>query len=280
MGDAVTGTVRLDINYFGTANKLQTPPPPRCARSPSPFHGEDATAMQAAPRAARKRPSSARTQPDHAEPAGAPGQPHHAGDHRRRGEHDADLKRRRGQFVVVVFRRRQVALCLGVLGLLLQFLAAIASFRIRLVALGGLAPCLDLLVDSGFGGRIGQAGRKQTGLIGCHAHHGPADVLGLEEGPQVRGFDILGVGFGLRAFAERLRKRQEQRQDGDHQRDPSVETLAVLAFLRLFDRFVDFRHDGPRCHCAGIAAARGPEPDSATSIRNEISNYARGWAER
>ena len=220
------------------------------------------------------RPSARSAQSDDAECAGEPGEQHHAGDHRRRSEHDADLERRRRQFVVMVFRRRQIALCLRVLGLLLQLLAAIAGFRIRFVALGGLAPCLDLLVESGLGGRIGQACRKQSRLIGCDAYHGPADILGLEERPQVRSLDVLGHDLGLRAFAERFRERQEQRQNCDHQCDFPVEALAVLAFLGLFDRFADFRHVRP----SRVLPRRGHLRMTVHYAGRRIQ--ARGWAAR
>jgi len=62
----------------------------------------------ASPRTARMRrnnPSPAVQDP--APPSRRePGEPDHAGDHRRRGEHDADLEGGRRQFVMVIFRHR------------------------------------------------------------------------------------------------------------------------------------------------------------------------------
>ena len=84
-----------------------------------------------------------------------------------------------------------------------------------------------------------------AGLIGRDVQRGPADVLGLEERPEVRCFDILGVGLVLRALAERLREGQEQRQDRDHQCDAFVEEFGVLAFFGFLDGFRNLRHDGP-----------------------------------
>src|SRR5580692_2226815 len=141
---------------------------------------------------------------------------------------------------MVIFRHVQIALFHGLLGLLGELLAA--GFRFRFQALGGRFPGFDLFFHRRLDGWIGGAGGRDRHFLGGGRDLGDADVLGLEERPQVRRLDILADRFGLRAFAGGFREGQEQRQDRDHQRDPFVEAFAVLAFLRFLDRFVDFRH--------------------------------------
>src|SRR3954464_15623051 len=75
---------------------------------------------------------------------GYPYQRRGAGDDRRRGEHDRDLDRGRGELVVVVGRGGGVALLLRLLRALGELVAALVGLRLRLVALGGLFPFLDL----------------------------------------------------------------------------------------------------------------------------------------
>ena len=81
-----------------------------------------------------------------AEGAAEPGQRHHAGDHRGRRQHDADLERRRGEFIVMVFRERKVAFCFRFFGAFGELLAAFAGRRLRVIARRGLFPGVDLLL--------------------------------------------------------------------------------------------------------------------------------------
>src|SRR5262244_3172765 len=101
----------------------------------------------------------------------------------------------------MVFFGGEVALLLGVLGALGQFLAALMGRRLGAVARRSLLPVLDLLRQRGLVGVVARG--HKLALLGCGLHHSAADGLGLEERPQVGGFNILGDRFGLCALAER-----------------------------------------------------------------------------
>src|SRR5262245_58868417 len=105
-----------------------------------------------------------------------------------------------------------VAPLLGVLGALGKFLAALAGGGLRVVALGGPAPILDLLLLRGLGSGIRRRERVDLHRIGSDADFGGADGLGLEKRPEVRRLDVGAERIGLRALAERLGERQEQRE--------------------------------------------------------------------
>ena len=172
------------------------------------------------------------------QPARHPGQHDHAGDDGRRSQHDADLEGGRGDFVVVIFCRRIVALVLSLLGALGELFRSFAGFRLRAVARRGLVPVVDLLLQRRLGGIVPDRAQAELGMLGGGLHHGAADALGLEERPQVRGFDVLADGFGLRALAQRFRQRQEQRDDSDQQRDLLVGAGSVLGVFRMLHAFV------------------------------------------
>ncbi len=171
---------------------------------------------------------------------------HHAGDDRRGGEHDRDLEGGRGDFEIVIARERMVALLLGVLGFLGELLAALAGRGLRIVAIGGLAPVLDLLLLRGLKGGIRRRERIDRHRVGGDAQLRHADRLCLEERPQIRGSDVDADRAGLRAFAERLRERQKQRQYRDQQCDSFVRAFEMMTFFRMFRGFVRgfvcFRH--------------------------------------
>ncbi len=139
-----------------------------------------------------------------------------------------------------------IAHFLGVLGSLRELFASLVGGRLVVVALGGLAPGLDLLFPRGFQrgirGRAGLDGHR----VGGSAKLGGADRLCLEERPEVGGLDILAESFGLRTFAERLGEGEEQREQGDQECDPAI-SAAVSLFLGMFGGFVGsfvrFRHE-------------------------------------
>src|SRR5205807_3139155 len=130
-----------------------------------------------------------------------------------------DLEQRRGDFVVVVFRCRLVALVLGVLGALGKLFRAFVGFGLRAVARRGLVPVVDLLLQRRLGGVVVDGAEAEPGVFGGGLNHGAANALGLEERPEVRGLDVLADRFGLRALAQRFRQRQAQRDHGYQQRD-------------------------------------------------------------
>src|SRR3954451_14404815 len=138
----------------------------------------------------------------------------------------------------MIFRSRLVALMLGVLGLFGQLLGAFAGLRLGAVALRGLLPVLDLLLSRGFGGLVGRGAERQLALLGRGLHHRAADALGLEEGPEVGSLDVLADRFGLGALAERLGDRQEQRQNGDQERDLLVRAGRVFGVLGMLHAFM------------------------------------------
>src|SRR5689334_2712693 len=107
---------------------------------------------------------------------------------------------------MVIFLGGEVAFFLGMFGAFGQLLAALMRRGLGAVARGGLLPIFDLLGHRRLVGVIGWA--EELGVLGRRLHHGAADGLGLEEGPEVRGLDILGDRFGLSALAERFRQRQ------------------------------------------------------------------------
>jgi hypothetical protein len=82
--------------------------------------------------------------------------------------------------------------------------------------------------------------------------HCPADGLGLEEIPQVRGLDVEVHCLGLRALAQRFGKRQEQRHHGNDDGDLFVRSGSVFNVLGMFDLLVRFSHRGsPLVHDVG-----------------------------
>ena len=124
-------------------------------------------------------------EPDHAQrDAGEaqrgrrPDQGRDRGNDRRGGEHDRDLHRRRGHFVVMVGRHRVVALLLGLLRPRGELLAAFLRLRLVLVALRRFLPFGRLLLP-GFSRTAG------FDFFGGRPEHGLAEGLRLEGGPQV-----------------------------------------------------------------------------------------------
>src|ERR1700683_838234 len=69
-----------------------------------------------------------------AEHAGEPNKSKNAGDHRRRAQHDADLKSRGSNFVVMILRQRDVALLLLLFGAVGKLLASFVRIRLGVVA--------------------------------------------------------------------------------------------------------------------------------------------------
>src|ERR1700722_8883075 len=134
---------------------------------------------------------------------------------------------------MMVLRFREVALFFRDLGALGELLGAFLGLGFGAIALSGLLPVLDLFLYRGLGGVVGCGAEAELGLFGRGLHRGAADALGLEERPQVRGLDILGDRFGLRAFAQRLRQRQAQRDDRDQQRDIAILVRGFLGLVRL-----------------------------------------------
>src|SRR5258708_24644250 len=105
----------------------------------------------------------------------------------------------------MVFGLCKVALLLGLLGAFGQLLRALAGFRLRTVARGGLLPFVDLLLQRYLGGSVAHHAETQSGLIRGCLNHGAADALGLEERPEIRGLHVLAECFGLPPLAERPR---------------------------------------------------------------------------
>ncbi len=124
----------------------------------------------------------------------------------------------------MILGRRLVALVLGFLGALGELFRTFASLRLRAIARRGLVPVVDLLLQRRLGGIVAHGPEAELGVFGGGLNHGAADALGLEEGPQVRGLDVLADRLGLRALAQRFRQRQTQGDHRDQQRD-----LPVLA---------------------------------------------------
>ena len=60
-----------------------------------------------------------------AEHAGEPAHRHDTGDDRRRSQHNADLERGRGEFILVIARQWELALLLGLFRAFGEFLAAV-----------------------------------------------------------------------------------------------------------------------------------------------------------
>jgi len=92
---------------------------------------------------------------------------------------------------VMVLRFRKVALFLGVLGAFGQLVLSFAGLGVGAVALGGLLPVVDLFLRRRLGGIFANGAEAQFALLGGGLHGGAANALGLEEGPQVRGLDVL-----------------------------------------------------------------------------------------
>src|SRR6478672_6155897 len=105
---------------------------------------------------------------------------------------------------MMILCSRLVALVLGMLGSLGELLGSLAGFRLGAVARRGLLPFIDLLLQGSLGGFVAGSAEAELGMLRRGLNHGSADAFGLEEGPQVRGLDVLADRFGLRALAERL----------------------------------------------------------------------------
>ena len=155
-----------------------------------------------------------------------------------RRQHDADLERRRGDLVVVVLGERGVALLLLLDGAARQLARCPRPCRRRPPARSGSArrswpirrsacaapPCAP---------RRSPPASVDLRLLARHDGRRAADVLGLEEIPEVRRLDLEVQRRGLRALAERFGERQEQRDHRDQQRDLLVVRAAMRGMLRV-----------------------------------------------
>ena len=153
------------------------------------------TASEQMHRVRREQPNRHEADAEHAEAAGKEAQRHDAGDDRRRSQHDADLERRRRHLVVVVARQRRVAQMLlfdrAARQLDGAFALAAGRFRLGAIARRGLGPVVDLLGDRRLLLLVGGAEQVELGLLGGDDGRGAADVLRLEEVPEVRRFDLV-----------------------------------------------------------------------------------------
>ena len=113
---------------------------------------------------------------------------------------------------MVIGRQRAIALGLGFLGARRQFLAALLCFGLGVVACCGLAPLGDALGHRALERRVIEAGEAGFHFIRRSAYQGAADGLGLEEVPQIGGFDIEAERSGLRCLAQCLGQGQHQCQ--------------------------------------------------------------------
>ena len=138
---------------------------------------------------------------------------------------------------MMVFRGSLVALVLGVLGAFSELFGALAGLWLGAVARRSLLPVIDLLLQCRLGGIVSGAS-GEFALISRRLHNRTPDRFGLEECPEVGGFDILGDRFGLRALPERLRKREKERDHGDQQRDLPVFAGRMLGVFGLFHAFM------------------------------------------
>jgi hypothetical protein len=177
----------------------------------------------------------------HAEDAQGSAEPRqhdHRGDHRGRRQHDADLQCGGGDFVVMIFGEGDVALLLSFAGFFLQLLAAFVFLGIRLVTIRRLLPGRDPFLHGRLDLRVARGRHVQLQGFGCRAQRRLADVLGLIERPQIRGLDVGAQALGLRALAQGLGERQEQREHRDQERDLLVRAGDVLGLLGVLDLFV------------------------------------------
>src|SRR5205085_3605571 len=126
------------------------------------------------------------------------------------------------ELIVVIGGHRGVALLLRLLRARGELLAALARVGLRLVAVCRVLPLRRLLAQAFVG-----AGRFD--LLGGGAQHGLPDGLRLEEGPEVRGLDVVGERAGLRALAERLGEGEHQRKHGYEERYALVAAEMVVA---------------------------------------------------
>src|SRR5580698_9737093 len=188
------------------------------------------------------------------------------------------------------------------LGAFGKLILTFAGFRLRAIAGRGLLPVVDLLLQRRFGGGIADSTEVQFGPIRRRLHHGAANALGLEERPQVGSFDILGDSFSLRAFAERFRQREKQRDHRDQQCDFPVfagrmfGVFGVLhAFMRAHDSSppLEYGDDGRtiwqaqgsgrvrrRQRCPKLTDFRraGARSDTLPEAARYRSRYKSGWS--
>src|SRR6202035_2724307 len=170
-------------------------------------------------------------------------------------------------------RKVQIALLLGLLGAQRELLAAFVGRGLRFIAIDGLLPGVDLLLHGGLGGRIRDGGELDRLELASGPQHRLADGLGLEEIPQVGGFDVLAQRRRLRALAQRLGKRQEQREYRNHQRDLLVGMPGVLDVLRLLQLLVCVAHAHPLAMMS--AAEKWTKGEPQARANSEVAN--REW---
>src|SRR5204863_3831495 len=98
---------------------------------------------------------------------------------------DADLERGRGEFIVMIFGERFVAVVLLLDGAPRQLDGALAlaagGLWLRAIACRGLGPLVDLLRHRRLLRRVGGGDQVELGLLRGDDGRGAADVLGLEE---------------------------------------------------------------------------------------------------
>ena len=148
--------------------------------------------------------------PDQRQHARYPGQRDHAGDDGRRRQHDADLEGRRGEFVVMIFGGREVALVLGMLGALGKLLGTFAGLRLGAIARRGLLPVVDLLLQRRLGGIVADGPRLSLACSEAVCTTVRRMLLAWKNAHRFEASTFLLMDFGLRALAECLRKRQAQ----------------------------------------------------------------------
>src|SRR5262245_2773153 len=159
------------------------------------------------------------------------------------GEHDGDLEGGGAVLEAVILGHGVAALGLRLEGARHQLLAALAlviGFGLALIACRPVPPFLRPFRKQVPDGRIFGELYVDLHLLGRRLHGGLADGLGLIEGPQVGGFDIVAQGIRLRAPLKQFGDGEEKRQYGDEDGDPLVVSLDTAVAM-----FVTVRHAPP-----------------------------------
>src|SRR5258708_19843444 len=180
----------------------------------------------------------------------------------------------------MISRRRQVAFFFGLFGARGQLLRSLAGFRLGTITRGGLLPVVDLLLQRRLGGIIAGRSEAQLGEVRYRLHNSAANALGLKEGPEIRGFDVLADGFGLGALAQRLRQRKKQRDHRDQQRDLLVGGGGVLGMLCVLHAFLGAHDSSSMDPCQH---ARLTEPSASRKSQPAMTTpcpCSRTWVSR
>jgi hypothetical protein len=123
--------------------------------------------------------------------------------------------------------------------------------------------------------------RPDFHFVGGCENDGAANILGLEEIPRVRHFDVEGNCLGVGALAKHFGQRKKQRHDRKEERDMLVLARRMPGAFKLLQLFVGFTHGSPSIshrfagkigwNCAMLRPAQPSWPERLPAVESIAS---------